>query len=334
MKTEIPEIIVIDDSPNAAKEFAELIEYQTGFRVKPFIKSTDLLEYIEYTNVKVAVIDQVMPDIRGTELFEQIKQKAPNVLGLMLTGEATKEEVAKAINGGFSSYLSKNEIVKLPDKVLELYVKYNKIAESKEIKATKALRIFPFYRKVFSPCFLVSCIQYGSTIVSDDSETILDIYAGEEKEWSSVVIVENKIQIDEGLEKKLESELSLSARQIRRVATKINSNILSHFSKSYTFGVKQTDIKKTKYMLPAPSSLNEVHVSRRVIEQYPLFQRYCVILRQDCYFCKQSTYIPVIISKQTTKLKTYQTDYFSDSTPPKKIDLGIHNAAKSITPRN
>ena len=81
----------------------------------------------------LSVIDQVMPVLKGTELFHKIRQIDPNVLAIMLTGEATKEELAKAINVGFSFYLSKNEISKLSNYVLDLFTKYE-VAISKELK--------------------------------------------------------------------------------------------------------------------------------------------------------------------------------------------------------
>ena len=43
MKLDIPEIVVIDDAPNAAQDFADLIEAQTGLKTKAFSNPSDLL---------------------------------------------------------------------------------------------------------------------------------------------------------------------------------------------------------------------------------------------------------------------------------------------------
>ena len=59
MKSDIPEIIVIDDAPNAANDFAELIEAQTGFKVKPFVNPNELLDYINHCNFYVDMSDIV-----------------------------------------------------------------------------------------------------------------------------------------------------------------------------------------------------------------------------------------------------------------------------------
>lgn len=139
MKSKVPEIIVIDDAPGAAEDFAELIEAQTGLKVQPFVDPNKLLEFIAHANVKVAILDQVMPEIRGTELFERIRGIDPNIRAIMLTGEASKDEIIKAMNGGFSLYLSKGDITQLPHKVLEVYTQYE-VSISKNLKNETADR--------------------------------------------------------------------------------------------------------------------------------------------------------------------------------------------------
>lgn len=329
MKSEIPEIIVIDDAPNAANDFAELIEAQTGFKVKPFDNPNELLDYVAHVNVKVAVIDQVMPVMKGTELFNKIRQIDPNVLAIMLTGEATKEELAKAINVGFSSYLSKNEISKLSNFVLDLFTKYE-VAISKELKNAPAKKLFSFWRHPFTTCDIVSCMPYGGMVVSEEGECILDIYAGQEKEWNTISSIDNKIQIEKRIEQKLKTEFSISAQQI---SESINSSIIAQSSKLYSISSQHTESQKLSYKLPESHNQESTYVSRRVIEQFPIYQLYRIVLRRICRICKQAKHISIIVSKQTSKFQTRQIDHMSDGST-REIDLGIHNISKHITPRN
>lgn len=332
MNSEIPEIIVIDDAPNAASDFAELIEVQTGFKVKPFVDPLELIDYISHTSVKVAVIDQVMPIMKGTELVEQIKQVDSNVLAIMLTGEATKEELAKAINVGFSSYLSKNEIAKLSSEVLKLYTQYE-ITISKNLKNAYGINLFPFWRHPFTSCQIVSCVPYGGMKVSEEGECILDILSGQEKEWNYINNIDNKIQIEKKIEQKLENEFSISTQQIKGLSDRINSSILTHSSKLFSIATQRTESQKLSYKLPVPNNQESSYVLRRVIEQFPTFQSYRIILRKFCRFCKQAKHISIIVSKQTSRFYTKQIDHLSDNST-KEYDLGIHNISKQITPRN
>lgn len=330
MRSDIPEIIVIDDAPNASNEYAELIEAQTGIKVKAFTMPEDVLDYVSHVNVKVAVLDQVMPNLHGTELFERIKEIDPNVKAIMLTGEASKEEVINAINVGFSTYLSKDKIMQLPAKVLDLFTQYE-ISISKDLQSKDNKRLFPIWKRILSPCYLVSCTPHGPLTVIGDGENILDILAGQEKEWNLSNSIENRIQIEAKIEQKLASELNFSAREIKHIAAVLNSTITAQSSKLFSFTIQQTNSQRQFYKIEQDKGA-EPQVSRRVIEQFPVFQQYRIIIRKVCRICKQAKYLTFIVSKQTSKVKTIQTDHMSDNST-KTVDLGIHNISKIVTPR-
>lgn len=332
MKSVIPEIIVIDDAPDAANDFAALIEAQTGLKVQPFMNHQELLDFVSHVYVKIAILDQVMPETRGTELFEKIKKFNPNIKAIMLTGEATKDEVAKAMNSGFSLYLSKGDISLLPHKVLEIYTEYE-LSTSKDLRNKVKTKLFPFWKRIFSPYSLVSCTPYGPQRIAEEGEPILDIYEGEEKEWNSNLTIENSINIEEKSEKKLETEFSVSTEWIKDLASKINSNIATQFSKQFSLTAQQNTSQRRTYRIPQPSSEVGVSVSRRVIEQFPIFQYYHVVIQKVCHWCKQAKSISIIVSKQTNRVKTQQTDYLSDNTK-KVIDLGIHSVSKLVNPHD
>ncbi len=332
MKSVIPEIIVIDDAPDAANDFAALIEAQTGLKVQPFMNHQELLDFVSNVYVKIAILDQVMPEIRGTELFEEIKKINPNIKGIMLTGEATKDEVAKAMNSGFSLYLSKGDISLLPHKVLEIYTEYE-LSISRDLRNRVKTKLFPFWKRVFSPYSLVSCTPYGPQRIAEEGEPILDIYEGEEKEWNSNLSIENHVSIEEKSERKLESEFSVSAEWIKDLATKINSNIATQFSKQFSLTTQQNTSQRRTYKIPQPTNEDGISVYRRVIEQFPIFQYYHVVIQRVCRWCKQAKCISIIVSKQTNRVKTQQTDYLSDNSK-RVIDLGIHGITKLINPRD
>lgn len=332
MKSKIPEIIIIDDSPGAAKDYADLIEAQTGLKVKSFVDAEKLLDFVAHANVKVAILDQVMPEIKGTELFEKIKTIDPNIRAIMLTGEASTEDVAKAMNTGFSLYLSKGNITQLPHHVLKVYTQYE-VSISKKLKNETSTKLFPFWKRLFSPYSLVSCTPYGSPEVSDDGECILDIYEGEEKEWNSSIAIENIINIEEKSEKKLESELAVSTEWIKKLASSINANITVQFSRQFSYSTQQNTAQKRTYKIPQHPDEDGKSVSRRVIEQFPILQYYHVVIKKVCHWCKQAKYISIIVSKQTNRIQTKQTDYMSDNSK-KVIDLGIHGISKFVAPRD
>lgn len=176
-------------------------------------------------------------------------------------------------------------------------------------------------------------MPYGGMITSDEGESILDIYAGQEKEWDTTSSIDNKIQIEKKIEQKLETEFSIKAQQIKGLSESINSSIIAQSSKLYSISSQHSESQKLSYKLPEPQNQESVYISRRVIEQFPIYQLYRIVLRRVCRLCKQAKHITIIVSKQTSKFQTRQTDHMSDGST-RIIDLGIHNISKHITPRN
>jgi DNA-binding NtrC family response regulator len=57
--------------------------------------------------VDVVVSDESMPGVSGSKLLSQVRTEFPNVVRIMLTGEARADAVAIANNDGFYPVLSK-----------------------------------------------------------------------------------------------------------------------------------------------------------------------------------------------------------------------------------
>ena len=119
-----PEILVVDDVYTAAKDFADLIESKLGLQTIAEHDPDVVMRIIREYDIKVAVIDQVMPKKIGNDLIQDIHAIKPDIKALLLTGEASEEQLGNAINVGFSKFLSKHNISRLHRDVYELYVKY------------------------------------------------------------------------------------------------------------------------------------------------------------------------------------------------------------------
>ena len=201
-----PEVIVIDDNSDFAQSAAELIQAKYGLNCISLSSKNDVLAILQHNIIKVVVIDQVMPEIKGTELFQEIKKVSPKTKAIMLTGEATSEDLGKAMNIGFSSYLDKKEITKLPEYVFNQYVKF----EKQHLNNSKNCLLFTERRFFILPIItytLVSVDKINNNYVFDDSwKTATTIHAGEEQEIEFSVEFEDKITITEEDESKIKGE--------------------------------------------------------------------------------------------------------------------------------
>lgn len=319
-----PEVIVIDDNPDFAQSAAELIQAKYGLSSLPLSNRNDVLEIVQHNIIKVAVIDQVMPEIKGTELFMEIKKMSPETKAIMLTGEASSEDIGKAMNIGFSTYLDKRNIKKLPDEVFKQYVKYDKCLSknmgAKELFVERKLYIFPIISYSIH-----SVDKINSNYVFDDSwKTATTIHAGEEQEQEFTVEFEDKITISEEYERKIRDELDISKNShLVTLKNKINSELNKKYTTLYSISIKENHKSKRKLFLPKePDNIKVPHIVKRNIENAPIYNEYRIIIRKECKLCKSSQIFPITIYKQTNKIKTRQIDYYSDGSK-NETDTGI-----------
>lgn len=112
---EKPVILCVDDDLFLLNALEETLK--RSFSQEYIIESAttgqealDLLEELEQENTEVPVLisDQAMPDMKGVDLFIEAHQKYPDVLMIMLTGQANAEDVGKAVNyANLYRYISK-----------------------------------------------------------------------------------------------------------------------------------------------------------------------------------------------------------------------------------
>ena len=94
-----PGILFVDDEVNILKALARL------FRIEPVCVYTassggEALETLESEPIQLVVSDQNMPGIHGVQLLEEIRQRWPDVIRMMLTGYTDMHIAVQAINKG------------------------------------------------------------------------------------------------------------------------------------------------------------------------------------------------------------------------------------------
>lgn len=320
-----PEILVVDDIIDAAKGYAELINVKYKLKVIHTSNVNTALEIIKHNNIKVVVLDQVMPEMKGTDLYLKIKAINPDIKALLLTGEASREDVGKAMSVGFNEYLGKDGIISLPEKVLDLYTQYEidilkKHRNDKRIPLCWGKPYLPFLSDKFS---LLSLFPINESFIFEDSwQTQITINVGEETEVSESITVENKVIIEEEIQQNLETELSFSTSAINNLKSKLNTAINKKYLSETRCEINKTNIKK--YTLPPiPEDVNQKYIVRKVVESAPVYIEFRVLLERKCFVCSNSQLIPFTLYKQTNKIATRNTDYFSDHSV-EKIFVGIH----------
>ncbi len=101
-------ILVIDDEENVLLSVKKLIksrhpEYQIEMVEDPFLG----LERIEKESFHLVITDLMMPGMDGLELIKKIRQTAPELKIIMMTGYATMKTALLAMREGAQKYISK-----------------------------------------------------------------------------------------------------------------------------------------------------------------------------------------------------------------------------------
>ena len=87
-------ILVIDDEP-AILESLEMT-LTPEYRVFTASSGEDGLAILEREDLALIIVDQVMPGMSGVEILEQVSERSPRTIRILLTGYADMNSLVKA----------------------------------------------------------------------------------------------------------------------------------------------------------------------------------------------------------------------------------------------
>jgi len=110
-----PVILCIDDESIVLSALTEQLQQRLNdsYDIEATENGEEALELIdelseERVDIPVAIVDYLMPGMKGDEVMRQIHLKSPNTLTILLSGHAGNEEMARAINrGNLHRYIAK-----------------------------------------------------------------------------------------------------------------------------------------------------------------------------------------------------------------------------------
>lgn len=92
-------ILVLDDDEALLLVLTKLIRRE-GYRTLTASRAAEALNIMERERVAVVLSDNLLPDLSGTEFLQQVRQRWPDTIRLMLTGYADAQTAVAAINDG------------------------------------------------------------------------------------------------------------------------------------------------------------------------------------------------------------------------------------------
>ncbi len=100
-------VMFVDDEPQVLRGITRMLECaDVDWEIETAGGGAEALELLESEPVDVLVSDMMMPGMDGSQLLEQVAERFPGVVRIILSGQATKESVYRAVKP-MHQYLSK-----------------------------------------------------------------------------------------------------------------------------------------------------------------------------------------------------------------------------------
>jgi len=99
-------ILIVDDEAAQMKALCDTLQDQ-GYEPTGFVSAQAALGIMEKTKFDLLLTDLMMPEMNGITLLQAAKQKDPNLVGIIMTGEGTITTAVEAMKSGALDYILK-----------------------------------------------------------------------------------------------------------------------------------------------------------------------------------------------------------------------------------
>lgn len=147
-------ILYVDDEINNLIAFRAV--FRTKYTIFTALSGLEGLAILNEHDIQIIITDQRMPNMTGVEFLEEVIQKYPAPIRILLTGYTDMSAIVDAINkGSIFQYLNKpwdeDELEEVIQKAYEVYLKKVEIMEeNKELSITNQQLEFLLRQKLLN----------------------------------------------------------------------------------------------------------------------------------------------------------------------------------------
>jgi DNA-binding response OmpR family regulator len=323
-------VLVVDDKLEFARHVAEAVTTNTGLRSEYAATPEAACALVEQNPIAVAVLDQKMPLMSGTELFARLSRIRPDLRVIMLTAEADVEDLAQALKLRYHDYLTKSRISELPEHVAAQYLQHL-VATQGGYRSAEI--VWP--RKILgrrwrrTEITLLATQDLGAQTVDPNGWTaVLQLNSGEESRVKYEVVHSTSRSLEAESMRALKGVLSLKAKTLAAAASSIvDYSVVSTMRAAEIIGRTATQVSERILALPNDRDQGAANFVRaRLFQQARIQRKIVVTLQARCRCCGISSVVPVVILEDTDFVATRHQDYLNDGTVT-TFDTGIVAAA-------
>ena len=106
--TEQKTVLIVEDEPDAAELFAEMMRVN-GFRVLKSYSSTPAIDMIASEQPDVVILDLMMPDVSGLEVLRFMRREPEykDIPVIVVSAKSMPADIRTGMEAGASAYLTK-----------------------------------------------------------------------------------------------------------------------------------------------------------------------------------------------------------------------------------
>jgi DNA-binding response OmpR family regulator len=326
----VPQVLIVDDDLAAAEDYARLIKERTGLNAEFVGDAAQATSIVSRGGVNVVVLDQKMVP-SGTELFLAMRKLDSRIRAVLLSGQATREEVGAALNLGFKKYVYKPvALSELPPVVRHEFIEY----QNSLLFDVSADQPVLFYRR--RGVLAGSSITYRFVrleIISEryireaDWQELLTLHAGQTERRKFTRSNTWTLQLEDETSERMSASFGMDAKKVAKLSGQLKSEVTRRLKQNLASSVTEgEEFEQTFQLPPEPSDISQVHIRLRRVQQAPVYIEARVEIMAECGCCGKPTLLPVRALIATGALALRHVDRWSDGTT-RVLDLGQTGAA-------
>lgn len=108
MTSDKPLVVIVEDEPDTAEMFAELLRLE-GFQVKKAYGGTAAIDLVSKEKPYAVLLDLMMPDVSGLEVLGYIRRdpRLENIPVIVVSGRPMPEEIQEDLDSSATVYVMK-----------------------------------------------------------------------------------------------------------------------------------------------------------------------------------------------------------------------------------
>ena len=134
--------LIVDDNQEIRNTLSLILE-NVGYSVETAENGKKAIELCKKTSFDVALIDVILPDVKGTDLLPILKEIQPKMIKIIITGQPSIENAAKSVNEKADGYVIKpfdpEKLVEIIDRLIkekqnEYFHMFNEVERAKRLR--------------------------------------------------------------------------------------------------------------------------------------------------------------------------------------------------------